>query len=280
MIEGKRIFITGSAGSVGSELYAQLATKNTVLGLDINETGLFDLHEEYRLKGFDVHYRLGDVRNRETVRDAVSGFHPDIIFHAAALKHVTPNEVFPEEAVETNVKGTLNVVDAARRNGVPRLVYISTDKAINSWSVMGVTKKLGELITKNAGYTAVRFGNVLGSRGSVVPIWQRQLSTGEPLTVTDERMERYFMSIEEACELLIKAAEIGEGGEVMIMEMGALTNVLQMAKDILGKAGKSPDQIKMIGVRPGETLKEELMTPEELARATKIDGFWVIKEQI
>jgi len=277
MIEGKRILITGSAGSVGSELYRQLALHNTVLAFDFNETGIFDLHEEYRLKGHDVHYRLGDIRNRETVRDTVEGFRPEVIFHAAALKHVTPNEVYPDEAVETNIKGTLNIINEAKRIGVPKLVYISTDKAINSYSVMGVTKKLGELITKNAGYTAVRFGNVLGSRGSVIPIWQRQMDSSEPLTITDPKMERYFMSIEEACSLLIKAAEIGEGGEVMVMDMGELVNVLDIAKGILNKAGKNQEDIKIIGIRPGETLTEELMTPEERTRAIKIDHFWLIK---
>ena len=275
MLENKKILITGSAGSVGSELYRQLAPKNTVLGFDIDETGLYDLHEEYRQKGHNVFYMLGDVRSRQTLSDLFDYFLPDIIFHAAALKHVSPNESYPMEAVKTNVEGTANIMLEAKRRSVPKLVYISTDKVINSNSVMGVTKRLGELMVRNAGYTAVRFGNVLGSRGSVIPIWQRQLEKGEPLTVTDERMERYFMSIEEACELVIEAAD-AEGGKVMVMDMGERVNVLKIAKEILGKAGKPDHPIKIIGVRPGETLYEDTMTPEEKLKAIKQGRFWVI----
>ena len=159
MLKDKRILITGSAGSIGSELYRQLAPHNTVYGLDINETGLFDLHEEYRLKGHKVFYRIGSVRDLETVRDVMDEFKPEVVFHAAALKHVTPNEAYPSEAIETNAMGAYNVISQAKKHGVEKLVYISTDKAINSYSVMGVTKKLGELIARNAGYIAVRFGN-------------------------------------------------------------------------------------------------------------------------
>lgn len=275
-MEGKRILITGAAGSIGSELYRQLAPSNTVMALDNNETALFDLHEEYRLKGCNVHYRLGDVRDQRIVDDLFEDFLPELVFHASALKHVTPNEAFPREAVQTNVLGTLNVVEAAKRTAVEQLVYVSTDKVINSNSVMGVTKRLGELVAKNAGYVAVRFGNVLGSRGSVIPIWQRQLDAGEPLTVTDPKAERYFMSIEQACELLIKAADIGKPGQLLIMDMGGKVNILQAAKDILGKVGKPDHPISIIGMRPGETLSEGLMTSEEEARAIKNDKFWVI----
>lgn len=272
----KKILITGAAGSIGSELYRQLAPNNIVMALDFNETALFDLHEEYRLKGHDVHYRLGDVRDQDVINSVFDTFRPNIVYHSAALKHVTPNEAFPREATKTNVIGTLNVVGAAKRLGVKKLVYISTDKVINSNSVMGVTKRLGELVARNAGYIAVRFGNVLGSRGSVIPIWQRQLDANEPLTITDERMERYFMSIEEACELVIKAGETGPPGSVMVMDMGEKVNVLQAAKDILGKLRKPDYPINIIGIRPGETLSEGLMTEEESKRAVKQDRFWVI----
>lgn len=277
MLEGKRILVTGSAGSIGSELYRQLVVGNTVMGMDINETALFDLHEEYRLKGFDVEYRLGDVRDPEVVKDVFSKFSPNVVFHCAALKHVTPNEAYPREAVKTNVMGTLNVISEAKRTGVEKLIYISTDKVINSYSIMGVTKKLGELITKNTGYTAVRFGNVLGSRGSVIPIWQKQLDAGEPLTITDERMSRFFMSIEEACELVIRACEISQGGEIMVMDMGNRKNLLELAKEILHKAGKPDHPIRTIGIRPGEALTEEIMTDEERGRALKLEDYWIIK---
>jgi len=276
MLENKRILITG-VGSIGSELYRQLVVGNTLMSMDIDETSLFDLHEEHRLKGFDVHYRLGDVRDKDVVKDVFASFKPEIVFHAAALKHVTPNEAYPREALRTNAEGTLNVVGAAKANGVEKLIYISTDKVINSCSIMGVTKKFGELVAKNAGYTAVRFGNVLGSRGSVLPIWQKQISEDEPLTITDNRMERFFMTIEEACELVIRACEISSGGEIMIMDMGQRKNMLELAKEILLKLGKPNHPIRMIGLRPGETLVEEFMTPEERQRALKLEKFYIIR---
>lgn len=270
-----KILITGAAGTIGSELYRQLVKQNDLFAVDINETALFDLHEEHKQKGFDVKFRIGDVRNRHTVREVLE-WKPDVIYHCAALKHVYPNELFPREAVETNVVGTLNIVEEAKRTGVKKLIYISTDKVINSYSVMGTTKRLGELIVKNAGYVSVRFGNVLGSRGSVIPIWQRQLNQGEPLTVTDEHVERFFMSIQEACSLVIEAGKMGHGGEIIVMNMGERKNILQLAKEILGKAGKEDHPINIIGLRPGETLKEELMTEEERKNAKQIGNFYIL----
>lgn len=276
-MENERILIFGAAGSIGSELYRQLAPKNIVHAMDNNETNLFDLHEEHSQKGFDVSFRLGDIRDMDVVGETVRSFKPTIIFHAAALKHVSPNELFPREAVRTNVLGTLNILVAARDHNVPRLVYISTDKVINSNSVMGVTKRLGELVVRNSGYTAVRFGNVLGSRGSLIPIWERQMRRDEPLTVTDERAERFFMTIEEACALVIKAATLDAKGKVVVMEMGERKNILDLAKEILGKAGKDPSNIKMIGLRQGETLSEEIMTSAERETAEKVDEFYILK---
>lgn len=275
-MQDKSIVIFGAAGSIGSELYKQLASQNRVLAVDINESALFDLHEEHAQKGHKVSFRIGDIRNRQTVREVLNTIPlPDIVFHCAALKHVYPNELFPEEAVETNVLGTLNIVKECKATGVDSLVYISTDKVINGNSVMGITKKLGEVVVKNAGYTAVRFGNVLGSRGSLLPIWERQLSKGEPITVTDERAERFFMTIEEACSLVIEASKLG-GGKVVVMEMGERKNILDLAKEILGKAGKPNYPIKMIGLRQGETLSEEVMTPEERARAIQVEKFFIL----
>ncbi len=277
-MENERIIIFGAAGSIGSELYRQLAEKNTVHAIDNNESALFDLHEEYDQKGYDVSFRLGDIRDTDVVEYQIRTFKPTIIFHAAALKHVYPNERFPREAVKTNVLGTLNILQAALEHIVPRLVYISTDKVINSNSVMGVTKRIGELVTKNAGYTAVRFGNVLGSRGSLIPIWERQISKGEPLTVTDARAERFFMTIEEACALVIKAATLADAeGKIVVMEMGERKNILALAKEILGKAGKDETGIKMIGLRQGETLSEEIMTPAERETAKKVGEFYILK---
>ncbi len=273
-----KILIFGGAGSIGGELYRQLVSEgNTVLSVDINETALFDLHEEYAQKGYDVQMRIGDVRDTEMVQECFISFEPDEVYIASGLKHVYPNEVFPNEAIKTNAIGTYNIVNTAQFCKTPKLVYISTDKVINSNSIMGVTKRLGELITRNAGYTAVRFGNVLGSRGSLIPIWERQLAKGEPITVTDARAERFFMTIEEACALVIKAAQLEASGKVVVMEMGERKNILALAKEILGKAGKDETNIKMIGLRQGETLSEEIMTPAERETAEKVGEFYILK---
>lgn len=279
MLEGKRILISGGAGSVGSELVRQLAPKNSVFILDINETAFFDLYEELRLAKYEIHGRVGDIRDIEVIYETFDLFSPDVVFHCAALKHVTPNEWYPEESIKTNALGTFNVVRVAKEHGVKDLVYVSTDKVINAHSVMGVTKKLGELIVRNAGYIAVRFGNVLGSRGSVIPIWQKQIQEGKPLTVTDERMTRYFMNIEDACELLIESVAVGEPGDLLIMDMGEPVNILKIAKEILGKMDKADYPINIIGIRPGETLSENLMTSDEKERAIKKEKFWVLRKQ-
>ncbi len=282
MIEEKRILITGGAGSIGSELVRQLAAKkNKIFILDQNETGTFDLREELVQEGFWVHSRTGDIRDKDVVEDVFEDFKPQYVFHAAALKHVTPNEEYPIEAINTNCIGTYNVMQAAKRwECLEKFVFISTDKVIHGTSVMGATKRLAEIMVRNQGnrFVAVRFGNVLGSRGSVIPIWQKQIEEGKPLTVTDPRMRRYFMTIPEACELVIEAAEQGDGGEVMILDMGEQVNVLELAKQVLQKAGRKED-IRIIGMRPGETLDEKLMTEEEERIATKVGRFYVIKEK-
>ena len=277
MIENKRILIPGGGGSIGSELVRQLAPKNKIYILDNNETAAFDLTEEMKLKSYWVECRIGDIRNRETIKDVFSDFKPEYVFHAAALKHVTPGEISPIEYINTNILGTYNLLDYSKRwECVEKFIFISTDKVVNASSIMGATKKVAEIMVKNAGFTAVRFGNVLGSRGSVIPLWQGQIDRGEPLTVTDEKMQRFFMTIQEACELVIEAAEAGSGGEIMILDMGKEVNVLSLAKDILAKSGKEVG-IKMIGMRPGETLNERLMTLEEETRAVKKGKFLIIK---
>lgn len=275
-MENKKILITGCAGSIGSELVRQLAPKNDVYGIDLNETGFYDLYEDLKYHESPFRGRVGDIRNRETLESVFNWFKPEVVFHAAAYKHVTPMEHNPREAVETNVIGTCNIVDAAHRHNVERLVFISSDKAVGSNSVMGCTKRLGELVVKNAGYVSVRFGNVLGSRGSVIPIWQSQLDRGLPLTVTDERMERFFMSIEDAVSLVIEAGEIGEPGQIVILDMGKPVNVLQTAKEVLQKLGHENYPIRMIGLRPGETLTEKIMSDEEEKVAIKKDKFFII----
>lgn len=272
----KRILVTGGAGSIGSELVRQLVKDNAVFILDMNETGTFDLYEELRQKGFQVDYRVGDIRNWDTVWNSFSDFKPQVVMHAAAYKHVSPMEKYPLEAISTNINGTWNVIDCANRYEVEKLVYVSTDKVVNAKCIMGATKRVGEIMAINAGYTAVRFGNVLGSRGSVIPIWQAQLDKGEPLTVTDSNMTRYFMTIPQACELVIEAYKQTKGGELMILDMGEPVNVLELAKKVLVESGKDVG-IKMIGTRPGESLTEEIMTAEERGRAVKEGKFYIIK---
>lgn len=258
-----KILITGAAGTIGSELVRQLHQDHTIYALDTNETGINDLFVDYGVVG-----RVGDIRDYDTVNDVLSDFPADVIYHAAAYKHVGAMETVPLEAIKTNVIGTYNLLHCAKRYEVPKFVYISTDKVVNARSVMGQTKKLGETMVLNQGYTVVRFGNVLGSRGSVIPIWQRQIDQGKPMTVTDEGMERYLMTIEEAVKLVIEAGDKG----IWILDMPKKIRVLELAKQI---AQGHP--IEMIGRRPGETLDEKLMTEEEEKVAVKQGNYFVIK---
>ena len=267
-MKNKRILITGIAGSIGSELARQLCRRNKVYGCDINETGIMDLRNEIPIQA-----RVGDIRNRETCRDVFSDFLPQVVFHAAAYKHVSPMEEVPSEAVDTNVVGTMNILAYSGIYPVEKFVFISTDKAISPNSIMGATKRLGEIMTKNKGkgYVVVRFGNVLGSRGSVIPIWQRQYDQGKPFTVTSAEAKRYFMTIEQAVSLVITAGDEGKGGEIFILDMGEPLNILEMAKSFGGHG------VKITGLRPGEVLEEKLMSEEEEKRSEKRDKFWVIK---
>lgn len=276
MVKNKRILITGGAGSIGSELVRQLASNNKIFILDINETETFDLREELVQDGHWVHSRTGDIRNPDTVRDIFEDFKPQYVFHAGALKHVVPCEEYPLEAIQTNIIGTYNVMAEAKRwECLEKFVFISTDKVIHGNSIMGATKRVGEIMVRNQGkgFIAVRFGNVMGSRGSVIPLWQNQLNRGKPITITDSRMKRYMMTIPEAVELVIEASEKGKGGEIFILDMGEQINILDLAKKVLGKE----QEIKMIGIRKGETLDEKLMTKEEELLAIKEGKFYIIK---
>lgn len=273
----KRVLVTGAGGSIGSELVRQLAKSKLVYCLDNNETSTFDLVEELKRKGYGVYGRIGDIRDVRTVEDVFEDWKPHEVYHAAAYKVVPAMEYVPQEAIQTNCIGTWNVVAAAKKRSVKKFVFISTDKAVNSNSVMGMTKRLGETLVKNQGkgFVVVRFGNVMGSRGSVIPIWESQMNRGEPLTVTDERMERYFMSIPEAVGLVIKAGEMGRGGEIICLDMGKKVNIMKLAESILVES-KSDVGIQKIGLRPGETLTEDLMTSEERVKARKQGNYWII----
>lgn len=276
MIKNKRILVTGGAGSIGSELVRQLAQHNKIFILDQNESNTFDLREELVQDGHWVHSRNGDIRDKEVVRDVFEDFKPQYVFHAAALKHVTPSLEYPEEAIKTNALGTWNIIAESKRwECLEKFVYISTDKVVNAHSIMGATKLLGEIMVRNQGkgFIAVRFGNVMGSRGSLLPLWQNQMNKGKDLTVTDKRMTRFMMTIPDAVNLVIEAANLGRGGECYILNMGEQVNILDLAEKILNKKGK----IKMIGIRPGETLDEKLMTMEEEKLSRKVGNFYVLK---
>lgn len=275
-LKGKRVLITGSAGSIGSELVRQICLKNKVYCLDIDEVQNYDLIEELKGKGHWVHGRTGDVRDKETVEEVFSDFKPHVTFHCAALKVVTPGEWHPLEHIKTNVIGTYNLVAAAKK-WPSELVLISSDKAATSTSIYGLTKKMAEVLVRNQGFIAVRFANVLGSRGSIIPLFEGQMGRGEQLTITDARMTRHMMTVQEACGLVIEAAEQGKAGDLFILDTGKKVNILELAKGIIESSGYEPGY-RMIGIRPGESLSERLMTEEEKAKAVKLGKFLVIKK--
>jgi FlaA1/EpsC-like NDP-sugar epimerase len=271
-ILNKRILVTGAAGSIGSELIKQLWKGNDLYCLDLNEMGLHQLKRNY-----GVAVRVGDIRNKDTLRNVFDDFRPEIVFHAAAYKSVDMMEYVPEEAIYTNVVGTMSLIEYSKIYEVEKFVFISTDKAVNAKSIMGKTKSLGETMTINSGkgYCAVRFGNVLGSRGSLLEIWEEQLNKNQPLTITEENMERYFMTIPEAVNLVIEASRMSKGGEIICFEMGNPVKIKDLALGIIKELGRG--EVKTIGNRGGESLTEVLMTEEERKVAKKVGNFYVIK---
>lgn len=274
MIKGKRIIITGIAGSIGSELARQLYKTNKIFGIDINESGFFDIQQEIGIYG-----RVGDIKDKNTIFDIFSDFKPQIIFHTAAYKHVPLMEKYPIEAIQTNVLGTWNVISEAKRwECLEKFVFISSDKAVQSNSIMGATKRMGEIMVKNQGkgFVVVRFGNVLGSRGSLLTIWEKQINKNRPITITDERMKRYFMTIEDACNLVIDATQQSKGGEIYILDMGKPIKILELAKQLVKNINYNLP-LKTIGVREGELLEEKLMFDEEERIAIKQGKFFIIK---
>lgn len=268
----KDILVTGGCGSIGSEIIRHL------LKYDVKRIRIFDHDEamqfrlQQELKDYTApRYLIGDVRDKERLKRAVEGV--DIIFHAAALKHVPLCEYNPFEAVNTNVLGTQNLVDAAREEPVDRVMAISTDKAINPINTMGATKLLSEKLVINAGmglvktiFSCVRFGNVLGSSGSVVPVFTEQIRKGGPVTVTSKEMVRFFMTMQDAVDLILRATQEMKGREVFILKMKPL-RIMDLAEvmieELAPKYGHKPSKIKISGIRPGEKLSELLMTEEE-----------------
>lgn len=290
-LRNKKILVTGGTGSIGSEIVRQILkySPTVVRVLDLDETKELELSMELKEYGYKARFLIGDVRDASRLRWAVEDI--DIIFHAAALKHVPFCEFNPFEAVKTNVLGAQNIIEAALNENVERFIDISTDKAAAPSNTMGATKLLGERLTTAANFykgtrrtvlAAVRFGNVLGSRGSLLPVIKKQIAKGGPVTITDVEMTRYFMSISQAVSLVLKAAEIAEGGEVFILKMP-----LFKIKDLLsvlieewaGEFGHKPSDIALdeTGVRAGEKIVEALMTEEEAKYALELEDMFVIK---
>ncbi len=275
-VEGREVLVTGAGGSIGSELCRQLVRfqPSRLWLLGRGENSLFEIDEELRdgHRYQDCRIVLADVRDGQRLGFLAREMRPDVILHAAAHKHVPLMEIYPEEAVMVNVIGTHNVLRFARLVEASRFVMLSTDKAVQPRSVMGSTKRIAEFLVQEAArvhrarYMAVRFGNVLGSRGSVVPIFQRQLSRGGPLTVTDKRATRFFMTLKEAAMLVIQAMAGGQGGEVFILDMGEAIQIYELARNVIALAGLGEEdgiEIVETGLRPGEKLREVVLSESE-----------------
>jgi FlaA1/EpsC-like NDP-sugar epimerase len=287
-LEGRRILITGAAGSIGSELCKQTAKfkPSLLVLLDQDETGIFNiagnLKDEFpEIKTVSL---VADIRDGEKMEKVFWEYAPEIVFHAAAYKHVPLMESYPEEAVKNNIFGTLNLAKASLNNKVDKFIFISTDKAVNPTSVMGATKRVGEMICQNFNqkdstrFISVRFGNVLGSRGSVIPMFRDQIKRGGPVKITDVEMKRYFMITSEACLLVMQAGAMGQGGEVFVLDMGSPVRIVDLAKRMIKLSGLEPDKdiaIVFTNIRPGEKISEELLTAEEGTVSTKHEKIFV-----
>lgn len=290
LIRGAAVLITGAAGSIGSELSRQTAKfrPQMLLLLDQDETGIFTIVKELERNFPDVniHSLVADIRDKEKIEDIFSKLKPQIVFHAAAYKHVPLMEAQPDEAVKNNILGTKVLVQASLNNQAKKFIFISTDKAVNPTSVMGATKRVGEMICqaynqKNVTkFISVRFGNVLDSRGSVIPIFREQIKRKGPVEVTHPDMQRYFMLTYEACLLVMQAGAMGQGGEVFVLDMGKPVKILDLAKEMITLSGFEPDRdipIIFTGMRPGEKLFEEILTAEEGTIATQNQKIFMAK---
>ncbi|MBC3889965.1 NAD-dependent epimerase/dehydratase family protein [Acetobacterium paludosum] len=284
-IEGKIVMVTGGGGSIGSELCRQIARFNPgkLIILDNYENNAYDIQNElisdYGNK-LNLDVIIASVRDRDNIFSIIEINHPDVIFHAAAHKHVPLMERSPKEAIKNNVFGTKNVAEAAHEFGVERFVMISTDKAVNPTNMMGASKRICEMIIQGLAqqsktkFTAVRFGNVLGSNGSVVPLFKRQIKEGGPVTVTHKEIIRYFMTIPEAAQLVIQSGAIAKGGEIFVLDMGQPVKIYDLAVDLIKLSGLKLNEdieIEIVGLRPGEKLYEELLMDEEGLTDTPFD---------
>ena len=281
-IAGKTVLITGAGGSIGSEISRQISrvgAKEIIL-LGRGENSIYEIHQELKRKFPEQTYHtvIANITDRDRMERVFKRFQPEVVFHAAAHKHVPLMEIQPEEAIKNNVFGTKNVAELADENHAEIFVLISTDKAVNPTSVMGATKRTAELVLQEINqhsktkFVTVRFGNVLGSRGSVVPLFEKQIAAGGPVTVTHKEMTRFFMTIPEAVQLVLQAGSQAEGGEVFLFDMGKPVKIKDMAEDLIRLHGLTPGediQITYTGLRPGEKLYEELLTSEEGTTSTK-----------
>lgn len=285
----KRVLITGVCGTVGRELLRQVVEQEPaeVIGLDNDESSLFFMMEEYRSMPH-VRLYLGDIRDRENMIRKMVGI--DVVLHAAALKHVILGEQSPRDVVQTNVLGTQNVIDAALTNDVERVLFTSSDKAVNPTNVMGTSKLMGERLMTAANsvrrgarpvFASTRFGNVLGSRGSVIPVFERQIRDGGPVTLTEPSMTRFIMTLEEAVALVMRSVFLAKGGEVFVTKMSVVRIAdlaAVMVEELAPRYGRSPDEVQIttVGSKPGEKVYEELINEEETRRSAEIDRYFVV----
>jgi FlaA1/EpsC-like NDP-sugar epimerase len=292
-ISSATILVSGAAGSIGSGLVRQMAhfhPKKIIL-LDQAESPLFDLQFELNQHFSDFRFELvmGDICNEQRMHKLFHTFKPDIVFHAAAYKHVPMMELNPAEAAQTNVKGTKILADLSLEFGVKKFIMISTDKAVNPTNVMGASKRIAEIYVQKMNekgitqFITTRFGNVLGSNGSVIPLFQKQIENGGPVTVTDERITRYFMTIPEACQLVLEAATMGKGGEIFVFEMGKSVKIADLAKKMIQLSGLELGkdiEVAFTGLRPGEKLHEELLANEENTMPTHHQKILIAKTRL
>lgn len=290
--DGKTILITGAGGSIGSEICRQIAhfSPKRILLLGHGENSIYLIHKELSEiygKQIEIVPIIADIQDRELIFDVMTKYQPDVVYHAAAHKHVPLMEYNPKEAVKNNIFGTKNVAEAAKAAGVAKFVMVSTDKAVNPPNVMGATKRVAEMIVTGLNeegktqFVAVRFGNVLGSRGSVVPVFKEQIEKGGPVTVTDFRMTRYFMTIPEASRLVIQAGYLATGGEIFVLDMGQPVLIRDLASKLIKLSGHTEEDIGIVesGIRPGEKLYEELLTTEERVANKVHDKIFIGRSQ-
>ena len=292
-LEDKVVMVTGGGGSIGSELCRQIATchPRQLVILDIYENNAYDIQQELKRQygtRLDLRVEICSIRDKKRVYQIFEQYHPDVVFHAAAHKHVPLMEDCPDEAIKNNIFGTYHVVRASEKFGVKKFVMISTDKAVNPTNLMGATKRFCEMILQSrrgssTEFCAVRFGNVLGSNGSVIPLFKRQIANGGPVTITDKRIIRYFMTIPEAAMLVLEAGAMAKQSQIFVLDMGQPVKILTLAENLIRLSGLEPYkdiEIKEIGLRPGEKLYEELLMQSEHLLTTENEKIFVEEQQL